>query len=139
MRQRGVVVKKTEKQLQVKIEDPNKACASCGGCVRLTPSRPQEDYVISLDRSQGEFEVGDTVILESGNKTLVQAVAVLYGVPFVTLFAGYALTRWVSGHDALGGIGAIVGLLAGALAARLFTRRLLRSEPEFRVIARACQ
>ncbi|NLA25726.1 MAG: SoxR reducing system RseC family protein, partial [Bacteroidales bacterium] len=82
MRHRGVIIKKTEREFQVKLEDPNEVCASCGGCVRLTPARPQEDYVINLDRSQGDFAVGDSVILESGNKNMVRAVAVLYGLPF---------------------------------------------------------
>lgn len=139
MRQRGTVIEKTKEQLRVKIENPNEVCDSCGGCVRLTPSRPQEDHVISLKQSPGGFDVGDSVIIESENKNLIRAVAVLYGVPFVTLFVGYALTRWMSGHDALGGIGAIIGLLAGALAARLYTRRLLKNEPNFKIIARACQ
>ncbi len=139
MRQRGVVVNKTEKEFLVKIEDPNEVCASCGGCVRITAPRPQEDYVVSLDRAQGEFEVGDSVILESGNKNLVHALALLYGLPFTTLFVGYILTRWLSGHDALGGIGAIVGLLIGAVIARLATRRLIKGEPDFKIVARACQ
>jgi uncharacterized membrane-anchored protein YhcB (DUF1043 family) len=35
-------------------------------------------------------------------------------------------------------VGAIIGLLLGAVAARMITRRILTKEPEFTIVARAC-
>lgn len=139
MRQRGVVVEKTREELLIKIQDPAEACGSCGGCLRLASPPPRADYIVSVAQPHEGYEVGDEVILESGTKHLVQAVAVLYGIPFAGLILGYFFTRMVSGHDSIGGIGAIAGLLVGALGARLITRRLLASEPQFKIIARACQ
>ena len=138
MRQRGVVIEKENSRLRVKIQDPNEVCGSCNGCIRLTPGRPQEDLILSFEQAAADYEVGDAVIVETADNKMVRALAVLYGVPFTTLFIGYALTRLITGEDMLGGIGAIIGLLVGALGARIITRRVLNSAPKFRIVARAC-
>lgn len=138
MRQRGIVIGREENQVVVQIQDPSRTCGSCSGCMRLTPQRPPEDYVVRLEDSRGDYVAGDEVILEGQVGDLVKAVVVLYGVPFVSLFVGCGLTRIISGSDPLAGIGAVVGLLAGALVARPLARRLSKADPELKIVARAC-
>ncbi len=138
MRQRGIVIEREEDQVVVQIQDPSRICGSCSGCMRLTPQRPHEDYVVRLDDARGDYVVGDEVILEGYMGDLVKAVMVLYGVPFVSLFIGYVLTRIILGSDPVAGLGAVVGLLVGAFVARPLARRLSQSEPELKIVARAC-
>lgn len=138
MRQRGIVIEREEDQVVVQIQDPSRTCGSCSGCMRLTPQRPHEDYVVRLDDARGDYVVGDEVILEGYMGDLVKAVMVLYGVPFVSLFIGYVLTRIILGSDPVAGLGAVVGLLVGAFVARPLARRLSQSEPELKIVARAC-
>ena len=81
----GVVIEKENSRLRVKIQDPNEVCGSCNGS-RLTPGRPQEDLILSFEQAAADYEVGDAVIVETADNKMVRALAVLYGVPFTTLF-----------------------------------------------------
>ncbi len=138
MRQRGVVIEKTAKELVVQIEDPSTTCGSCKGCIRLTPERPKEDYIVRVPKTKIDYAVGDGVILDGQMAPMIKAVGFLYGVPFISLFVGYVITRLISGSDPLAGLGAVAGLLLGAVVARTVTRRFINGEPEFRIVARAC-
>ncbi|NMA60966.1 MAG: SoxR reducing system RseC family protein [Firmicutes bacterium] len=138
MRQRGIVLEREDDYVVVQIQDPTRTCGTCNGCMRLTPQRPPEDYVVRIDDVGRNYVVGDEVIIEGQMGDLVKAVMVLYGVPFVSLFVGYGLTRIVLGSDPLAGLGAVGGLLAGALIARPLARRLSESDPELKIVARAC-
>ena len=138
MRQRGKIIEKTAKELVVQIQDPARTCGSCKGCMRLTPERPPEDYVVRMRNSGNQYDVGDEVILDGQVGPLIKAVTVLYGIPFVSLFIAYVITRLVTGNDSMAGLGAVAGLLVGAFGARIITRRFFDREPEFRIVARAC-
>ncbi len=138
MRRRGVVVERTEKELIVEIQDPARTCGSCKGCIRITPDRPPEDYLVRTPNPRNKYDVGDEVILDGEIAPLVKAVGVLYGIPFASLFVGYLATRLISGSDPVAGLGGVAGLLLGAVVARTITRRFYNREPEFRVVARAC-
>lgn len=138
MRQRGVVIEKAAKEVVVQIQDAARTCGSCKGCMRLTPDRPLEDYVVRLQDNSDQYNVGDAVILDGEMGPMFKAVGVLYGIPFVALFIGYVVTRLALGSDSLAGVGAAVGLLVGAMVARAVTRRFFAREPEFRIVARAC-
>lgn len=138
MRQRGVVIQKQGKTLQVKIEDPASTCGNCKGCIRLTPEREHGDYIVSLRDSKGEYDVGDELILEGKMAEVAKALGVLYGIPFLTLFLGYVLTNTLLKSDPLAGLGAVVGLLLGAMVARPLVRKMVSDEPEFTIVARAC-
>lgn len=138
MRRRGVVIENTAKEVVVEIQDPARTCGSCKGCIRLTPDRPPEDYLVRIRKTGNQYEVGDEVILDGEMAPVVKAVGVLYGIPFATLFIGYVVTRLITGSDPVAGLGGIVGLLLGAIVARRVTRRFFDREPEFRIVARAC-
>ncbi|NLJ79841.1 MAG: SoxR reducing system RseC family protein [Firmicutes bacterium] len=138
MRHRGIVIQREDNRISVKMQDSAETCGNCKGCVRLTPRRPSEDYIVQINDPKNEYAVGDEVIVEMGVAHLVKAVAVLYGVPFVSLFLGYVLTRWIFGSDPLAGLGGIGGVLIGALLARPVARRLTQKEQELKIVARAC-
>ena len=138
MRRRGVVIERTERELLVEIQDPKRTCGSCNGCIRLTPDRPPEDYIVRASNPRNKYDVGDEVILDGEIAPLVKAVGVLYGIPFSLLFIGYLLTRLLTGSDPVAGLGGVAGLLLGAVIGRTITRRFFNQEPEFRVVARAC-
>ncbi len=138
MRRRGVVIEKSAKEVVVEVQDPARTCGGCKGCIRLTPDRPPDDYIVRVRSTGSQYEVGDEVILDGEIAPLVKAVGVLYGIPFATLFVGYVVTRLISGSDPAAGLGAVAGLLIGAVVARKLTRRFFDREPDFRIVARAC-
>ncbi|MGI6693872.1 MAG: SoxR reducing system RseC family protein [Limnochordia bacterium] len=139
MRHRGIIIEKNSKEVLVQVEDPAKTCGSCNGCMRLMPHKTSaEYYVVRTKDPEGKYEVGDEVILDGEMRPYVRALAVLYGLPFTALFAGYGVGRLVWESDTIGGMGGIVGLVLGAFVARIVTRRLLKQEPEYRIVARAC-
>jgi len=138
MRRRGVVIEKTDRELVVEIQDPARTCGSCKGCIRIAPDRPPEDYIVRTPNPRNQYEVGDEVILDGEIGPLLKAVGVLYGIPFVSLFLGYAVTRLTTGSDPKAGLGAVAGLLLGAIVARKITKRFFDREADFRVVARAC-
>lgn len=138
MRRRGIIVEKTNKEMLVEIQDPTRTCGSCKGCIKLTPDRPPEDYIVRVPSNRQPYEVGDEVIVDGQMAPMVKAVVVLYGIPFILLFVGYFLTRLIAKSDPVAGLGAIVGLLIGAVVAKALVRRFLNAEPEFRIVARAC-
>lgn len=138
MRQRGVIIAKEAQDLTVRIQDPASVCGSCKGCMRLTPERPPEDYVIHLKDSSGQYQVGDEVIVDGDLKPAVKALGVLYGIPFAALFVGYGLARVFWASDPVAGLGGIVGLLLGAAVSRPLTRRYFNQEPRLKIISRAC-
>lgn len=138
MRQRGIIVEREADQVVVQIQDPSRTCGSCSGCVRLTPQRPPEDYVVRLEDTARNYVVGDEVIVEGSMGDLIKALVVLYGLPFLSLFIGYGLVRVITGSDPLAGLGGVGGLLGGAMIARPIARRLSEGDPEFKIVARAC-
>lgn len=139
MRHRGVIIEKNAQEVLVQIEDPAKTCGSCRGCVRMLPPKSTDEYyVVRTKDPVGKYQVGDEVILDGQMRPFVRALGVLYGLPFACLFLGYGAGRLWSGSDSIGGVGAVIGLLLGAAAARLIARRILKQEPEFTIVARAC-
>lgn len=138
MRRRGVIIEKTDREVLIEIQDPARTCGNCKGCIRLTPERPPEDYMVRAPNTRNQYEVGDEVIVDGQMGSMIKAVGVLYGVPFISLFIGYLVTRLITGSDSMAGLGAVAGLLLGAVAARTAVRRFMNGEPDFRIVARAC-
>lgn len=138
MRQRGVVIEKNPKEVVVQFQDPKSVCGNCKGCIRLTPDRPQEDYVVRLADPKDQYEVGDAVLVDGDMGPVFKTLGFLYGVPFVSLFIGYGVTRLVLNSDPLAGLGGIAGLLIGAVLSRAVTRRYFPSEAKMKIVARAC-
>ena len=83
-------------------------CHECaGGCTAA-----KETMLIEADNPIGA-QVGDFVRMESDTKSVMAAIAVMYVLPLVLFFAGYALGVWLGISGALVGcIGFVLGLLA---------------------------
>jgi sigma-E factor negative regulatory protein RseC len=82
-------------------------CHECaGGCTAA-----KETMIIEADNPIGA-RVGDFVRMESDTKSVMAAVAVMYVLPLVLFFAGYALGAWMGISGGLAGsLGFILGLL----------------------------
>ena len=83
-------------------------CHECaGGCTAA-----KETMIIEADNPIGA-QVGDFVRMESDTKSVMTAVLVMYALPLILFFAGFALGMWLGISAALlGGIGFVLGLLA---------------------------
>lgn len=83
-------------------------CHECaGGCTAA-----KETMLIEADNPIGA-QVGDFVRMESDTKGVMTAVAVMYVLPLVLFFAGYALGAWLGISGGLmGSAGFVLGLLA---------------------------
>lgn len=83
-------------------------CHECaGGCTAA-----KETMLIEADNPIGA-QVGDFVRMESDTKSVMAAITVMYILPLVLFFGGYALGAWLGLSGALvGGLGFVLGLLA---------------------------
>ena len=88
-------------------------CHQCAGC-----GAAQETLVLTAENPVGA-ETGDVVILSGESGPVLKAAAVLYMLPLVLFFGGYALgSLW-----GLGGWIGCGGFLLGILLALLFDRK----------------
>ena len=89
-------------------------CHECaGGCTAA-----KETMLIEADNPIGA-QVGDFVRMESDTKSVMAAVAVMYVLPLVLFFAGYALGAWLGISGGLmGSAGFVLGLLVAIAADR---------------------
>ncbi len=137
MRQRAQVIGTEVGRVLVKLNNPANTCGKCMGCIRLSGEQRSQDQVLALESDVG-VAVGDYVIIESKPKALMQAVAILYGIPSAGLVFGYLVTLVVTKSDATGGLGALGGLLIAAILARPIARKAASKVDEPRVVAKAC-
>ena len=85
-------------------------CHKCSGC-----GAAQEKILITANNPIGA-QPGDMVILQSQTGPVLAAAAVLYMLPLVLFFIGYALVAMLGGNGALGGCLAFMLGLALAVA-----------------------
>ncbi len=102
-------------------------CHQCAGC-----GAAQETMILTAQNPIGAGP-GDVVILSSESGPVLKAAAVLYMVPLVLFFAGYALgALWE-----LGGWFGCGGFLLGLLGAWLFDRKTGKKHQEYTITAYA--
>ena len=95
-------------------------CHECaGGCTAA-----KETMLIEADNPIGA-QVGDFVRMESDTKTVMAAVLVMYVLPLVLFFVGYALGAWLGVSGGMVGCG---GFILGLLIAIAEDRRQQRSK-----------
>jgi len=81
-------------------------CHKCSGC-----GAAKETMIIRADNLIGA-EVGDFVTLSSDSGEVLKAAVVVYLVPLVLFFLGYALGVWIGWSGGImGGIGFALGVL----------------------------
>lgn len=94
-------------------------CHKCSGCGAA------KEAIIFEARNPIGARVGDLVKVESETGPVLKAAMVLYMVPLVLFFAGYAL------GDALWGLGALCGCLAFVISiclAVLYDRKVVKKQ-----------
>lgn len=109
-------------ELRVKRDSACGDCASCGGC--------NAGSVLVKVKNSLSAKVGDTVLIETPSKTVVAVAALVYLLPLLLFFAGYAIgTLAAVSPVLLGGIG-----FAGALAAVIVCSRKLSAKIGYSLI-----
>ena len=88
-------------------------CHKCSGC-----GAAKETMIVEAENYIGA-QPGDLVTVSSDTKRVLTAVAVVYVLPLVLFFAGYALGAWVGlSGGAFGCAGFVLGLLAAVAVDR---------------------
>lgn len=103
-------------------------CHRCGGC-----ATPNEVIRVNAVNRIGA-EPGDMVIVETAGKTIMQAALLVYMVPIVLFFIGWAV------GSALGsaGAGGALGFALGLIPAVCYNRHLRRKRPVTYTITAFC-
>ena len=95
-------------------------CHECaGGCTAA-----KETMILEAENPIGA-QVGDFVRMESDTKSVMAAVLVMYVLPLVLFFAGYALGAWLGVSGALVGC---AGFILGVLIAVAEDRRQQKNQ-----------
>lgn len=138
MRRIAEVIRRENDSVWVKLDNPSKECGNCKGCVRLDGSERPDELVLQLSDPTGTYQPGDRVFIETEARDVVKALMVLYGIPFISLFAGYGLTHLFVGVDAIAGLGAVAAMSLGAVVSRRIARGIADRAGELYISARAC-
>src|SRR5690606_6291282 len=72
----------------------------------------------------GASRPGDCVVIAVSERALFLAAAIVYGVPLAAALAGAIVGRWAGGGDGAAFAGLLVGLAAGFLWVRAFSRKI---------------
>lgn len=96
-------------------------CAKCGGCGGL---ETQTLYVTA--RNHTDARIGDRVLLEGESGHLLGLAALVYMLPLVLFFVGYAIGS-VTGGGAAGALGGGVLFVIGIIGAILYSRKMKKN------------
>ena len=100
-------------------------CHQCSGC-----GAAQEQLTLQADNPIGA-EPGDVVVLHSESAPVLKAAAVLYILPLVLFFVGYALgSLW-----GLGGWLGCGGFIAGVAIAMIFDRKVGKTPEKYTILS----
>ena len=107
-------------------------CAKCGGCGGL---ETQTLYVTA--RNKAEANVGERVLIEGETGQVLGLAVLVYVLPIVLFFIGYALGSVLFEGGAAGAVGGGVLSIAGILYAIFYTRRMkARNEVPYEITKR---
>ena len=92
------------------------ACSKCGGC------KPwgEKEMLIEAENAVGA-KLNDRVQLAVKPAGFLQALGILYGIPFAAIMLGFFIGAYIGG--------ALAGLLAGTLMAWIAYKLIKASEP----------
>ena len=96
-------------------------CAKCGGCGGL---ETQTLYVTA--RNHAHASVGDRVLLEGETRQVLGFAVLVYLLPLVLFFVGYAIGS-VTGGGAAGALGGGVLFVIGIIGAILYSRKMKKN------------
>ncbi len=112
------------------------SCASSAACAAASPgpsgigsvARRIEARRFKLDNPSGAASLreGERIVIGVGDRALIKASLLAYGLPLVTAFVAAGCVQDAYGSDALTMLGMAGGMAAGLLVARLGARHLGR-------------
>ncbi len=97
-------------------------CGHCGGC-----GAPDEVITVRAFNAIGAAP-GDRVVVETAGKTVISAALLVYLVPLVLFFSGWAVGRAV-GLPGMAALCCALGFLLGIVPAACYNRYLTRKKP----------
>ena len=107
-------------------------CAKCGGCGGL---ETQTLYVTARNRAKAD--VGERVLIEGETGQVLGLAVLVYVLPIVLFFAGYALGSVLFTGAAAGALGGGVLFVLGILRAIWYSRRMkARNEVPYEITKR---
>ena len=89
MSEKGVVVNLQGDQAIIEME-ASKDCEACGAC-----SYSREGRMVTPVTNTLKAKVGDSIEIEIESQVVIVAAAIVYILPIVFFFAGYALGLWI--------------------------------------------
>lgn len=107
-------------------------CADCAGCTQVVTG----ETVVMAQNGLGARS-GDVVTLESETSKILAAASIVYLLPFLLFFVGYALASVLlpGGGGTISAMGGLGGFALGGLGALLWDRRERRKKSlQFRII-----
>lgn len=96
-------------------------CAKCGGCGGL---ETQTLYVTA--RNHADAGIGDRVLIEGETGRVLGFAVLVYVLPIVLFFVGYAAASVLSAGSAVSALSGGVLFAAGLVAAVLYSREMKR-------------
>ncbi len=122
MSEKGVVINLQGDQAIIEME-ASKDCEACGAC-----SYSREGRMVTPVTNSLRAKVGDSVEIEIEPQVVLVAAAIVYILPIVLFFAGYALGLWVGrllefNTDLFGILGGTLFLLTSFWAVRILDKR----------------
>lgn len=107
-------------------------CAKCGGCGGL---ETQTLYVTARNRAKAD--VGERVLIEGETGQVLGLAVLVYVLPIVLFFVGYALGSVLFTGAAAGALGGGVLFVLGILGAIWYSRRMkARNEVPYEITKR---
>ena len=107
-------------------------CAKCGGCGGL---ETQTLYVTARNRAKAD--VGERVLIEGETGQVLGLAMLVYVLPIVLFFVGYALGSVLFTGAAAGALGGGVLFVLGILGAIWYSRRMkARNETPYEITKR---
>lgn len=88
-------------------------CHKCSGC-----GAPQQKFILTVNNPIG-VAVGDMVIIQAQSAHILKAAAIVYLLPLILFFAGYALAGIAGGG---------AGFFLGVLTMVLYGRKKMKKE-----------
>lgn len=94
-------------------------CAKCGGCDGMA-----NQTIIVTARNTAGAAVGDRVTIEGESRKVLGYAALVYALPLLLFFVGYALASLLKMGGAISALGGAAGFVVGVLLAVAYSRRL---------------
>ena len=92
MEEKGIVVSRDGVMAKVRIER-SESCEGCHGCLMSDSAK----YMLAEVENRAGASLGDEVRISTAGATPLKATLLLFGIPLVLLFAGYAAGSALAG------------------------------------------